>query len=83
VTAAAVTESVVLVKLLPDHSSIFSAEARAIPLAPDPSSNLGMTDSWSFQFAVVPTSYKNRKLANMSIFELVSRVTKLMRVARK
>jgi hypothetical protein len=35
VAAAAVTESAVLVKRLPDHSSIFSAEARAILLALD------------------------------------------------
>jgi ribonuclease HI len=77
--AAAVTESVVLVKRLPDHSSIFWAEARAILLALDVAEQstydrfVVLSDSLSCQQAI-----QNRKRSNMSILETVSRVHELI-----
>jgi ribonuclease HI len=84
VAAAAVTESVVLVKRLPDHSSIFSAEARAILLALDAAEQstydrfVVLSDSLSCLQAI-----QNRKLTNMSILEIVSRVHELIARGKK
>jgi ribonuclease HI len=79
VAAAAVTESAVLVKRLPDHSSIFSAEARAILLALD-----AAVQSDNDRFVVLSDSLsclqaiQNRKLNNALILEIVSRVHQLV-----
>jgi ribonuclease HI len=84
VGAAAVTDSVVLVKRLPDHTSIFSAEARAILLA------LGATErSVIDRFLIISDSLscllaiKNQKLTNPLILELVSRVHELISSEKK
>jgi kelch-like protein 2/3 len=84
VAAAAVTDSAVLVKRLPDHASIFSAEARAIILA------LGVIErSVIDRFLILSDSLscilaiKNRKLTNPLILEIVSRVHELISSGRK
>jgi ribonuclease HI len=84
VAAAAVTDSAVLVKRLPDHASIFSAEVRAILLA------LGVMErSVTDQFLILSDSLscllaiKNRKLANPLILEIVSRVHELISSGKK
>jgi ribonuclease HI len=79
VAAAAVTESAVLVKRLPDHSSIFSAEARAILLALD-----AAMQSVNDRFVLLSNSLsclqaiQNRKLNNALILEIVNRVHQLV-----
>jgi hypothetical protein len=84
VAAAAVTESVVFVKRLPDHSSIFSAEAGAILLT------LGAAEQSMYDRFVVlsdslscPQAIQNRKHISMSILEIVSRVHELIARGKK
>jgi hypothetical protein len=84
VAAAAVAESAVLVKRLSDHSSIFSAEARAILLALD-----GALQSANDRFVMLSNllaclhAIQNRKLSNMLILEIVSRAHELVAGGRK
>jgi ribonuclease HI len=79
VAAAAVTESAVLVKRLPDHSSIFSVEARAILLTLD-----AAMQSANDRFVVLSDSLsclqaiQNRKLNNALILDIVCRVHQLV-----
>jgi ribonuclease HI len=80
VCAAAVTFGKVLVKRLPDHSSIFSAESRAVLLALDI-----MKQSCERRFLVVSDSLsclksiENRTFQNPLILEILETVDKLLR----
>jgi ribonuclease HI len=79
VSAAAVTEGKVLALRLPDHSSIFSAEARAVLLALkiiEQSPNkcfLILSDSLSCLKSV-----DNRNLQNPVVLEIMERLHKLL-----
>jgi ribonuclease HI len=80
VSAAAVTFGKVLVKRLPDHSSIFSAESRAVLLALDI-----MKQSCERRFLILSDSLsclkslENRNFQNPLILEILEVVDKLLR----
>jgi ribonuclease HI len=80
VSAAAVTFGKVLVKRLPDHSSIFSAESRAVLLALDI-----MRQSCDRRFLVISDSLsclkslENRNFQNPFILEILETLDKLSR----
>lgn len=80
VSAAAVTFGKVLVKRLPDHSSIFSAESRAVLLALDI-----IKQSCERRFLIVSDSLsclkslENRNFQNPLILEILESLDKLIR----